>query len=517
MALSRKRKIIIGASAAVVLLLIVVISIVAGSKDAPEVTTVRIERRPELRSVVTASGEVRPIRFIKLTSEVAGRIEEIYVKQGDHVKKGQELVRLDPTQLQTQEQAQFAATQAALSDVQNARTQVIGAQNQVLQAQENLAAAEASLATARQQVSVAQTNVDKAKVDLNKAERELKRTTELVESNVASRLEYDTARDTYELAKVALRTAEEQLKQQKIAVEEAIARVNQQKVAVKDAQTGVARAEASLKSSEARANQQQANYRGQVDLRNKTLQRSPLDGVVADLPSRIGEFATANFSSTPLMTIADMSTINVEVNVDETEIADVEVGQPAKIKVDAFGDRDLEAIVTQKYPLAVGKSDTQGGLSNRINVQEAKEFLVVLELRNLPDEVREGLRPGMSATATITTKVKKDVIAVPLQAIVEKTPTPAGSPSPGSASPTPTPVDRPRNQKGVYILEGNKAKFVEVTTGITGESDIEIISGVSEKMEVITGPNRVLRTLKDGTIVKKQARRPGAANSNEAR
>src|SRR2546430_12230029 len=124
MALSRKKKIIIGVSALVVLVLVVVISVVATRKDEPEVTTVKVDLRPELKSTVTASGEVRPVRYIKLTSEVPGRILEIYVNPGDIVKKGQQLVRVDPTQLQSSQEAQFAQTQASLSDVQSARNAV---------------------------------------------------------------------------------------------------------------------------------------------------------------------------------------------------------------------------------------------------------------------------------------------------------------------------------------------------------------------------------------------------------
>src|SRR6266852_806759 len=108
MALSRKKKIIIAVSAVVVLLLIVIISVVASRKDEPEVTTVKVDIRPELRSTVTASGEVRPVRYIKLTSEVPGRILEIFVNAGDQVNKGQALVRVDPTQLQSSQEAQFA-------------------------------------------------------------------------------------------------------------------------------------------------------------------------------------------------------------------------------------------------------------------------------------------------------------------------------------------------------------------------------------------------------------------------
>src|SRR5205085_7631343 len=160
--------------------------------------------------------------------------------------------------------------------------------------------------------------------------------------------------------------AQAHLEQQKIAVEESKARVNQAQVNVRDAQMGGQRGEASVKGREARVSQQQAVLRGDVALRNKATQYSPLDGVIADIPARQGQYALANFSSTPLMTIADMSTINVEVNVDETEIKSVKGGQAVKIKVDAMGDKELEGTVKEKNPLAIGKSQTTScGLQDR--------------------------------------------------------------------------------------------------------------------------------------------------------
>ena len=510
MAVSRKRKIIIAVAAVAVLGIIVVVSIFARGTDQPEVQVVKIEVRPELKSTVTASGEVRPIQFINLTSEVGGRIEDIYVNPGDQVQKNQPLVRLDPTQLQSSQEAQAASVQASISDVQNARSGVLAAESNVASVQQALTVSEAALAQARQQVVTTQTNVDRERVNVASAQRELKRTTELVENGVSSRLDYDTARDRYEQAQVSLRQAQAQLKQQEIGVEEAKARVNQQRVAVKEAQIGVQRARQSVQTSEARASQAQAVLRGESSQRSKATQLSPISGVVADIPARKGQFALANFTTTPLMTIADMSVINVEVNVDETEIKDVEVGQPVKVKVDALGEKEIEGTVKQKTPLAQGKSDTTGGIGNRVNVQEAKEFRVVIELINMPDEIRNGLKPGMTATAVITTKVKQNVVAVPLQAIVEQQPTPAGTPGAGGQAPAPTPAgEKPKPIKGVYILEGNKAKFIAVETGITGESDIEIIGGLPENAQVITGPSRVLRTLKDGTVVKKQEKKPG--------
>jgi len=500
MALTRKKKIVIAVAAVVVLGLIIIISVFATRKEEPEVTTIKVEVRPELRQTVTASGEVRPVRYIKLTSEVPGRIEEIYVNAGDLVKKGTPLVRIDPTQLQSNQEAQWAATQASVNDVQNAR-------NAVTSAQQALAVAEASVSAARQQVIAQQTAVDRAQVDLNTAQRELKRATDLVESGVASRSEYDAARDRYDQAKIALDTARANLESQKIAVKEAMERVNQQRAVVQEAKT-------SIKSSEMRANQQQAVLRGQSSQRSKATQSSPLNGVVADIPTRVGEFAVAGLSTTPLMTIADMSTINVEVNVDETEINNVEVGQPAKVKVDALGDKDFKAVVTLKNPLAVAKSDTTGGLSPRVNVQEAKEFKVTLKLdETLPDETKNALRPGMSSTVTITTKTRNNVIAVPLEAIVEKQPNSSPTPTIAGSVPTPTPAEKPKGIKGVYVIEGNKVKFYEVTTGITGEADIEITSGIKTGMEVVRGPSRVLKTLKDGMTVKRQQNKPGG-NTN---
>jgi HlyD family secretion protein len=514
MALSRKKKIIIGVVAGVVLLAVVVGSILATRKDTPEVTVIKLETKKELRSTVTSSGEVRPIQFMNLTSEVQGRIEEIYKKEGDVVNKGDTLVRLDPNQLESNADAQLAAFQSAQNEVQVSQSQVSAAQNQLAQAQQGLNVAQVAIDNARQGVVTAQTEVDRAQVEVNAANRELKRNEKLLESGVIARSEFDAARDRLENANVALNTARARLESQRISIKDATARLSQQQLSVRDARRAVDTATLSVSSSQSRANQQSAVLRGQRNQRDKTLVIAPINGVIAEIPSKVGTFAVAGLSTTALLTIADMSQINVEVKVDETEIDKVEVGQKAKIKVDAFGDREIEGEVLQKTPLAVGKSQTSGGLSTNINVQEAKEFRVVIQLVNLPDDMKEGLRPGMSATATITTKTVENVIAVPLQAVVEKKPDNA-SPTPEGAANTPEPSDKPKPIKGVFVLEDGKAKFVPVETGITGESDIQILSGLSPDQEVITGPSRVLNTLKEGTAVKKQVKKEGD-NSNQS-
>ncbi len=509
MALSRNKKIIIFGGVGLLLVIIIIASIFATRTDTPEVTVVKVEIRKELRSTVTSSGEVRPIQFMNLTSEVQGRIEEIYVKEGDHVTKGQPLVRLDPNQLQSNTDAQTAAFQTAQDEIRVSQSQVTAAQNSLSQSQQQYNVAQVAVDTARQQVISSQTDVDKAQVEVNAANREKQRNAKLLESGVVSRQVYDESNDRLENAMASLNTAKSNLSARQLGIKDAQARLTQQSIAVRDSRRAVDTANLNVSSSQSRANQSAAVLRGQKNQRDKTMQVAPISGVVAEIPSKVGTFAVASLSSTALMTIADMSTVNVEVKVDETSIDKVAVGQKAKIKVDAFGDKEIVGEVTQKTPLAVGKSQTSGGLSTNINVQEAKEFRVVIELKNLPQDVKDGLRPGMSATAEITTKVVNDVIAVPLQAVIEKKPD--ASPSPTIVGDTPATADKPKNITGVYILDGKKAKFVEVETGIIGESDRQIISGLKEGDEVITGPSRVLNTLKDGAVIKKQVKKEGEA------
>ncbi len=511
MALSRKKKIIIGSSIAALLAIVIIASVFATRKDTPEVTVVKVESRPELRSTVTSSGEVRPIQFMNLTSEVQGKIEEITKKEGDTVQKGEVLVRLDPNQLESSTDAQLAAFQSSQDDVRASQSQVTAAQNNLAQAQQSLNQAQVAVDSSRQGVITSQTEVDRAQVEVNAAQREMKRNEQLLESGVIARKEFDEARDRVENARASLDTAKARLESQRIAVKDSQARLASQQVAVRDARRAVDTAGINVNSSQSRADQQAAVLRGSRNQRDKSVVVAPINGVIAEIPSKVGTFAVAGLSTTALLTIADMSSINVEVKVDETEIDKVAVGQKAKIKVDAFGENEIEGEVLQKTPLAVGKSQTTGGLSTNINVQEAKEFRVVIRLVNLNDEMQAALRPGMSATAVITTKTAENVIAVPLQAVVEKKPE-----DDRSSNSTPNgqqPSEKPKPIKGVYVLEGNKAKFVPVETGITGESDIQITSGLSAGQEVITGPSRILNTLKEDTVVKKQEKKDGPAKT----
>ncbi len=476
MAISRKRKILIGVSIGLILVVILAISLTAGNREAPEVTVADVKRVPELTSKVTASGEVRPIKFYNLTAEVSGRITNIYVKEGDDVTKGQPLIKVDPTQLAEQVAGSAANVSSTVADSNAAAVAVDTAQSNVYSTEASLGSAEAEM--------------NRSKADLNLAEANLKRNQALLESGVVSKQVYDTAETTYQTSLASFNGAK--------------ARVEQLKSQVEEAKTRVKQAQANYKASQSRVEQVRSGLRSNQDLLQKTTRFSPIDGVVSSLPVKEGEYALANFSSTALMVIADMSVVNVEVKVDETDIANVKMGQSAKVKVDALGDTEIDGEVTEVGSSAITRSGQT--IAQTTGSQEAKDFKVVVKL--LPtDEIRQKLRPGMSATSVVTTDKRQNATVVPLQALVlQEQPAPADASSQSGDEK----AAKPKEVQGVFVLDGNKVKFTPVETGITGDTDIEVVSGIQEGATIVTGPFSVLRTLKSDTVVKRSTDKGGA-------
>jgi HlyD family secretion protein len=477
MIMSRKKKIIASIVIAALLLLtgIIVAGVFARRNDQVEVQTTKIERRAVLESKVTANGEVRPIDYAELTAEVPGRVTEVYVKEGEPVKKGAPLLRVDPTQLATQTSFQDAALRASEAETQ---TQIAA-----------LDAAENAVNTARAQLNTSKADLDKAKVEQINADIELKRAADLLEAGIETRSKYDTAKMRFDMTVASVNAAK--------------ARVEQSEVQVRDAEIRVKQADAALNSSKARVAQQRAGFDQANDQLKKTTQYAPIDGVVAGPIVKVGTFALANFSSTALLLIADMTVINVEVRVDETDIANVALGQKAKVKVDALGDKELEGEIVERAAWAQNRSGQTTAQTAAAANQEAKDFKVVVRLTNLTDELRDRLKPGMSATAVITTNRRENAIAVPLQALVERDPRQIGQGGGNPAGQTQNPKDK-KPFKGVFTIQNDKAVFVPVETGITGENDIEIKSGLKEGQEIVTGPYRQLRTLRKDQKIKRE-------------
>lgn len=238
-------------------------------------------------------------------------------------------------------------------------------------------------------------------------------------------------------------------------------------------------AEANVFGFERRIAQARANLVGAQDEVNKTKMLSPIDGVVTALPIEEGEIAvigTMNNPGTALMTISDMNIVEAVMEVDETDIPRVRVGQTAEVRIDAYSDQKFEGVITE---VASSPIQSLGG-----SADSAVNFEVRIQLKSPP----EGIRPGFSCSADILTGTAENVIAVPIQALVVRDKEGGGE------------------EEGVYVLasEGKKksAKFQAVTPGMTGEMDVEIASGLDDDAEIITGPFRALRELKDGDRVR---------------
>src|SRR6185369_11761549 len=255
----------------------------------------------------------------------------------------------------------------------------------------------------RSQLLQVKSDLDRMKADLINSEADYKRQTDMLEAGVGTRSAYDSAKARVEGARAS--------------VEGGKARIEQIESSIKDAQVAVARAKSNYESVMQRVKQSEASLSSQRDMFQKTTKYAPADGVVSDIAAKEGQYALASFSSTGLMIVNDMSQVNVEVKVDETDIKDVKVGQSAKIKVDALGEKDITGKVVQKAASAITRSGQS--IAQTTGSQEAKDFIVKIQLE-LTDDLRAKLRPGMSATATITTQTRESILAIPLAAIVQR-------------------------------------------------------------------------------------------------
>ena len=277
-------------------------------------------------------------------------------------------------------------------------------------------------------------------------------------------------------------------------------------------QAAEVQAQAQTASQRAHVNQAVASQRSNYDALDKTISRAPFDGLVTNVPVREGETMVVgiqNAEGSTLMTIADMSVITAEVKVDETDIVNVSLNQPADVTVDALPGRTFKGHVTQVGDQALLRTTGVATSQSTTGTEEAKDFKVVVTLDSPSDE----LRPGLSTTAKITTARRPNALTLPIQALVQRDPAEekkledaAGKHSSTAASTTPPPNTKSQLVQGVYLVRNNakklRASFVPVKTGVTGATDIEVVSGLSDGQEIVVGPYKILRNLKSGTAVK---------------
>ena len=401
------------------------------NNSAKEVELQTVATRTIIQTV-TASGKIYPEEEVKISSDVSGEIIDLYVKEGDIVKKGQLLARIKPESYQ-------AVVEQSAAQLDNTKAQLSTSKARIAQAKAIISQAEAQFETAKAAYTRAQELFTKkiiSKADLESAEASYKTTKATVES---AKADLEAAKHTSDAASYTIKATEAMIKEAKINL-------------------------------------------------NKTTIYAPMDGIISLLNVKKGEkvVGTLQMSGTEMMRIANFENMEVRVDVSEGEITKVKLNDTATIEVDAYLDRKFTGIVTQVA------NSSKGAGSSMVSADQSTNFVVKIRIlkssyEDLLSENQKPFLPGMSATVDVRTQTKTGVVAIPIQAVTTKDSVYNGS---------------NHTKEIVYIKQADKAKLLEVKTGIQDDSYIEIVKGLSGNETIITGPyNTISKDLKDGDKV----------------
>lgn len=456
----------------IVVILIVIAGVIVGTilhsrSDVAAVTTAKVVRQ-NLVATVSGTGQIKPKTYVNVGATSFGRITHLYVKEGDHVKAGQLLATVESEQ-------PASAVAAQRATIASSRTNV-----------DSFAAAE----------KTAEANVAEAQADLEQKKFDYERAQSLYNEKLIAKQDFDAKKSAYDVD---------------------VATLSQRKAAV-------LQAKAQTESARSQVAQGVATLKGNDYSLGLTRSLAPFNGLVTNVPVREGETVVVgiqNAEGSTLMTLADMSVITAEVKVDETDIVNVALGQTASVTVDAFPGQTFVGKVTEVGDQALLRTTGVATSQSTTGTEEAKDFKVVVTL----DPTKIDLRPGLSCTAKITTAQKSSVLTIPIQSLVERDPVEEAKlfKDHGKASSTASsslPGGQAALVQGVYVVamdDGRlRVRFVPVTTGITGTTDIEVLSGLNQGDEIVTGHYKILRTLKSGLAVKRDTSVAAPAPSDDS-
>ncbi|HEY2825647.1 MAG TPA: efflux RND transporter periplasmic adaptor subunit [Gemmatimonadales bacterium] len=423
-----KKKILIGVGIVVVVGGLVAGNVAARRDHAVDARLDKVSRR-DLVSTVTASGNIAAKKKVDISPDIQGRIIGISVKEGDHVTKGQVLLRIDPSQFE----AQLARAEAALSSSQAATIQAVANKDQALRAAQRA--------------------------------RELKRTN----TNLLSDEQLEQAETSYKIADANATSAQHQ--------------VDQASASLREAQDQLA----------------------------KTVIKAPMDGEVTRVAVEEGEVAVPGTFSKDvglLVTVSDLSVINLKVQVDETDVVRLAMGDSTEIKIDAFPDTSFTGRVTKishSASLSSAQAAAQAGATDR-----AVDYDVEITLDHPPRDIR----PDLSATAKIITDTRRQVVSIPIIALTLRENTPLMNEMTKKAAGLDT--AKKKDQEGVFVVNKGIAQFRPVKVGIAGEEFFEVIDGLKEGDSIVAGPYQTIRDMKDSTAVKAQ-QAPAPAKSGASK
>lgn len=437
------------------------------------VQTSLVERQ-DLNSVVTASGEIKPKNYINLGANAMGPLTEIYVKEGDRVKKNQVVARIENTQAGADVAAQKASIDSAEADA---------------------AASAAAIKAQDDAIKTQQATLDRYKNEADRSKETLNRYEQMYKDKLVAKQDYDQKKSDYESA---------------------VASVNENQARFAQQQSQRVQNVAQLTSSQRRVTQAEASLKRLDNVLQRYDVVAPLDGVVTDLPVRVGETVVQgvqNSAGSTIMTIADMSLITAEVDVDETDIVNIKLGQSAEISIEAMPNQTFTGKVIQIGDTAIVRSSGLAASQSATSTQEAKDFKVTVALDHPP----ETMRPGLSATAKITTATRQNVVAIPIQALTVRTKGDLEEEDKNADPNKPLdPVEEKAKREevqGVFVVKGNHAQFVKVDTGITGATDIEVLSGLQPEDTIVTGSYKAIRSMRNNAQVKVDNRNTAVADA----
>jgi len=457
----------------VVLLALTIGGIVWSKQGTVKVQTGKVQKG-DLTQIVTANGEIKPVQQnqANVNANSYGKVTEILIKEGDKVTKGQLLIRTEDVQQSAAVDAQSAAIKTSEAD---------------------LSAQEASVQSAKAALDTAQAELAQATAKLKQSGDDFKRGEQLLKDQLIAQNVFDQRLSDYQVAQAARDSADAKLVQAKAQYQQAVYNRDM---------------------SRARIAQAKAQLLGLQNALSQTVYKAPIDGMITSLPVHLGEnvvLGIQNAVGSLLYQISNLSVMTAEVKVDETDIPNVKLGQTADVMIDAYPNKTFKGHVTQIGESAVGRTSgtTSGSTTSNTTAEEAKDFKVVVTIDDPPPTIR----PGLSATAKITTATRKDAIKVPIQAVTvrmrrELEESKEGQKGKKVEAAAATPMTEKEKEKakeelqGLFVLKQGRAVFVPIEAGIMGSTDMEILKGVNPGDEIVTGTFSVLRTLKNNTKVK---------------
>lgn len=429
-------------------LLIVFAAVKARKKPKGEpVETEKVTLR-DIREIVSASGKIFPEKEVKISSDVSGEIVELYVEEGDSVKAGQVLARIDP-------EAYASAVESASAGVNVSRSE---------------------LARSQSGIDNASAQIEQTKSQVDNARRTHDRNKKLRADGVISAQDLETSESNLAQLEANLRAAQASLRS----------------------------AEQGAKSAEYNVASSRAGLREITTSLNRTTIISPTAGIVSKLNVEKGErvVGTIQMTGTEMMRIANFNSMEVQVEVSENDILRVSLGDTTDIEVDAYLDEKFKGVVTE-----IGSSAATTNVTQEMQLTSDQVTNFIVKIRILPESYlslansKMPFRPGMSASVDINTHTERNTISIPIQAVTTR----EKDEEKKITSEDEKPLKNEEIDEVVFIMDADTAKMIKVETGIQDNEYIQVLSGLSADQEVITGPySTVSRKLKNGLDIERK-------------